>query len=133
MLIDICVRWAVERRQEGWAGHPGHLFRERGYDGGGIAELMAEASANGLARTASLAEALDVTEFVESYLSHEHRDGRGSSCTVAALGGDAARQPDDIKAQFAVGIESLATALQAGDDALPDTAPVLRAVRASRT
>ncbi|MDX2967103.1 TetR family transcriptional regulator [Streptomyces acidiscabies] len=77
-------------------------------------------AANGLARTASLAEALGVTEVVESHLPREHGDGRGSGCTVAALGGDTARQPDDIKAQFTAGIESLATALQAGGDALPD-------------
>ncbi|MCZ0985935.1 TetR/AcrR family transcriptional regulator [Streptomyces diastatochromogenes] len=118
------------------------LFRERGYDGVGVAELMAEAgfthggfykhfhsktdlmaeaSANGLSRTASLTEALDVAEFVDSYVSREHRDGRGEGCTITALSGDAARQPDGIKTEFTVGIESLMTALQAGGDASPDT------------
>ncbi|MFC4502538.1 MULTISPECIES: TetR/AcrR family transcriptional regulator [Streptomyces] len=117
------------------------LFRERGYDGVGVADLMAEAgfthggfykhfrskadlmaeaSANGLSRTASLTEALDIAEFVEHYVSREHRDGRGEGCTIAALSGDAARQPEDIKTEFAVGIESLTTALQAGGDASPD-------------
>ncbi|MEU6201769.1 TetR/AcrR family transcriptional regulator [Streptomyces sp. NPDC047061] len=117
------------------------LFRERGYDGVGVTELMAgagfthggfyknfpskaalmaEASANGLSRTASLAEALDVAEFVESYVSREHRDGRSDGCTIAALSGDAARQPEEFKAEFAVGIESLTAALQAGGDAAPD-------------
>jgi len=114
------------------------LFRERGYDGVGVADLMAaagfthggfykhfrskadlmaEASANGLSQTAARAEALDLAEFVESYLSREHRDRRAEGCTIAALSGDAARQPEDIKTQFAAGIESLTTALQAGGDA----------------
>ncbi|MPY57087.1 TetR family transcriptional regulator [Streptomyces spongiae] len=118
------------------------LFRERGYDGVGVAELMAEAgfthggfykhfrskadlmaeaSANGLSRTASLTETLDIAEFVESYVSREHRDGRGEGCTIAALSGDAARQPEDIRTEFAAGIESLTAALQAEGDASPDT------------
>ncbi|MEU5340413.1 helix-turn-helix domain-containing protein [Streptomyces sp. NPDC020766] len=110
------------------------LFRERGYDGVGVAELMAaagfthggfykhfsskadlmaEASASGLAQTAARTEDLDAAEFVEHYVSREHREGRGDGCTIAALGGDAARQPTDIKKEFAAGIESLLTALQA--------------------
>lgn len=118
------------------------LFRERGYDGVGVAELMAEAgfthggfykhfrskadlmaeaSANGLSTTASLTEALDVAEFVESYVSRDHRVGRGEGCTIAALSGDAARQPEDIKTEFALGVESLTAALQAGGSASPDT------------
>ncbi|MGW1785823.1 TetR/AcrR family transcriptional regulator [Streptomyces sp. NPDC002143] len=118
------------------------LFRERGYDGVGVAELMAEAgfthggfykhfrskadlmaeaSANGLSQTAARTEALDIAEFVESYVSREHRDGRGEGCTIAALSGDAARQPEDVRTEFAAGVESLTTALQAGGDASPDT------------
>src|SRR5687768_6633163 len=113
------------------------LFRERGYDGVGVAELMAaagfthggfykhfrskadlmaEASASGLSQTVARAEGLDPAEFVERYVSREHRDGRGDGCTVAALGGDAARQPADIKTEFAAGIESLLTALQSQCD-----------------
>ncbi|MGQ4387492.1 TetR/AcrR family transcriptional regulator [Streptomyces sp. SAS_270] len=110
------------------------LFRERGYDGVGVAELMAaagfthggfykhfrskadlmaEASASGLAQTATGAEGLGPAEFVESYVSREHRDGRGDGCTIATLSGDAARQSADIKTEFAAGIENLLTALQA--------------------
>ena len=106
------------------------LFRERGYDGVGVAELMAaagfthggfykhfrskadlmaEASASGLSQIAARAEGLDPAEFVESYVSREHRDGRGDGCTIAALSGDAARQPADIKAELAAGIEQLLT------------------------
>lgn len=109
------------------------LFRERGYDGVGVAELMAaagfthggfykhfrskadlmaEASASGLSQTAARTEGVDPAEFVENYVSREHRDGRSDGCTIAALSGDAARQSADIKTEFAAGIESLLTALQ---------------------
>lgn len=113
------------------------LFRERGYDGVGVAELMAaagfthggfykhfrskadlmaEASASGLSQIAARTEGLGPAEFVESYVSREHRDGRGDGCTIAALSGDAARQPADLKTEFAAGIENLLTALQAQSD-----------------
>ncbi|CAM5273840.1 TetR family transcriptional regulator OS=Streptomyces aurantiogriseus OX=66870 GN=GCM10010251_86860 PE=4 SV=1 [Streptomyces aurantiogriseus] len=113
------------------------LFRERGYDGVGVAELMAaagfthggfykhfrskadlmaEASASGLSQTAARTEGVDPAEFVERYVSREHRDGRGDGCTIAALSGDAARQPADIKTEFAAGIENLLTALQSQSD-----------------
>lgn len=104
------------------------LFRERGYDGVGVADLMAaagfthggfykhfgskadlmaEAAACGLAKTASAEEALDVAQFFQRYLSREHRDARSTGCTMAALCGDAARQPAAIKATFAEGLEGL--------------------------
>ncbi|ULR48500.1 TetR/AcrR family transcriptional regulator [Streptomyces deccanensis] len=113
------------------------LFRERGYDGVGVAELMAaagfthggfykhfrskadlmaEASTNGLSQTAARAEGLGPAEFVESYVSRDHRDGRGEGCTIAALSGDAARQPADLKGEFAAGIENLLTALRTQAD-----------------
>lgn len=113
------------------------LFRELGYDGVGVAELMAaagfthggfykhfrskaalmaEASASGLAQTAARAEGVDAAGFVEQYVSGEHRDGRGDGCTIAALSGDAARQHEDIKTEFAAGIEKLLATLQAQSD-----------------
>ncbi len=102
------------------------LFRERGYDGVGVAELMAaaglthggfykhfkskadlmaEAAAAGLEQSAVNTADLDVIAFVNQYLSRQHRDAPGEGCTMAALSGDAARQPDSIKAVFAEGIE----------------------------
>jgi TetR/AcrR family transcriptional repressor of nem operon len=102
------------------------LFRERGFDGVGVsdlmaaagfthggfykhfgskADLMAEASASSLSKSLAGAEALDVPGFIDVYLTREHRDGRSSGCTMAALCGDAARQSDDLKATFAEGIE----------------------------
>jgi len=102
------------------------LFRERGYDGVGVADLMAaagfthggfykhfgsktdlmaEAAACGLANSADAAISSDLTDFMSHYVSREHRDNPGSGCTMAALCADAARQPESVKAAFAAGIE----------------------------
>lgn len=114
------------------------LFRERGYDGVGVADLMAaagfthggfykqfrsksdlmaEAAACGIAQTVALSEGADIERFVQAYLSREHRDARATGCTVAALSGDAARQPDAVRATFAAGIEELLAALGAAEGA----------------
>ncbi|MFP6847610.1 MAG: TetR family transcriptional regulator [Pseudomonas sp.] len=108
------------------------LFRERGYDGVGIADLMAaaglthggfykhfasktellaEASSCGFAQGAAKAEGMSAVEFVKHYLSREHRDMRGEGCTMAALCADAARQPESIKTAFASGFESMLATL----------------------
>ena len=87
------------------------LFRERGYDGVGVADLMAESAACGIAQTVALSAGADAPEFVRYYLSREHRDARATGCTMAALGGDAARQSDAVRAEFAAGIENLLTVL----------------------
>ncbi|MFG2961219.1 TetR/AcrR family transcriptional regulator [Streptomyces sp. NPDC048291] len=162
MSIDIYICLTVERRPwKGWlhmrvtkaqaeqnrahiVATAARLFRERGYDGVGVAELMAaagfthggfyrhfrskgdlmaEASASGLSQTAARTEGLDPAEFVEYYVSREHRDGRGDGCTIAALSGDAARQPADIGAEFAAGIENLLTGLQSRSDTSGDAGP----------
>lgn len=104
----------------------GELFRERGYDGVGVAELMAaaglthggfykhfkskadlmaEAAAEGLAQSTANTADVDLSAFVNQYLSRQHRDTPGNGCTMAALCGDAARQPEFIKVVFAAGIE----------------------------
>jgi len=108
------------------------VFRERGYDGVGVvdlmaaagfthggfykqfdskAELMAESAACGIAQTVAQAAGVTVSDFARFYLSREHRDARGEGCSMAALGGDAARQSDAVRATFANGIESLLAAL----------------------
>ncbi len=115
------------------------LFRERGYDGVGIADLMAvagfthggfykhfpskaellaEAAACGFGQSAAKAEGVDAVGFVEHYLSREHRDDRGDGCTMASLCGDAARQSESVKAAFATGVESLLATLANHPDAL---------------
>lgn len=114
------------------------LFRDRGYDGVGVVDLMAaagfthggfykqfrsktdlmaESAACGIAQTVALGTGVEVPEFVRHYLSRKHRDARATGCTMAALGADAARQPDAVRTTFAAGIENLLNALEPGDSA----------------
>lgn len=109
------------------------LFRERGYEGVGVAELMAkagftqggfykhfgskadlmaEAAENSLAKSLASTCDIDIPGFVNLYVSRDHRDGRGTGCTLAALCGDAARQSGDLKATFASGVENTLAALE---------------------
>ena len=109
------------------------LFRERGFDGVGVADLMAaagfthggfykhfgskadlmaEAAASGLAQSLTNSAGIDVPGFVNLYVSRDHRDAPGGGCTMAALCGDAARQSPELKATFASGIESTLAALE---------------------
>lgn len=110
------------------------LFRERGFDGVGVAELMAaagftqggfykhfgskadlmaEAAANGLAQSLANSVEMEAGEFFEVYLSRQHRDHRGGGCTLAALCADAARQSETLKETFANGLENTLQALEA--------------------
>ncbi|AZF50815.1 Transcriptional regulator, AcrR family [Pseudomonas sp. R4-34-07] len=125
------------------------VFRERGFDGVGVADLMAaagfthggfykhfgskadlmaEASATSFARSLAGAETLNVKDFIDMYVSRAHRDSRATGCTMAALCGDAARQSDDLKSTFAEGIEQMLQTLgekyPTGPDAAPDAARV---------
>lgn len=114
------------------------LFRERGYDGvsvadlmaaagfthGGFykqfrskADLMAEAAACGIAQIAAQTAGMDLESFLRSYLSRAHRDTRASGCTFAALSGDAARQTDEVRAPFAEGIASFLESMCPADAA----------------
>jgi TetR/AcrR family transcriptional repressor of nem operon len=115
------------------------LFRERGYDGVGVADLMAsagfthggfykhfgskadlmaEAAAVGLQEIADKSEGVGPVDYVERYLSRAHRDSPGDGCTMAALSGDAARQTPAVKATFAQGIDNLLATLAHQDGAL---------------
>jgi TetR/AcrR family transcriptional repressor of nem operon len=73
---------------------------------------MAEAATIGFSQTEAMIGGVDLVEFVKPYLSRDHRDARSDGCTMAALCGDAARQPEAIKAAFAAGVESLLANLQ---------------------
>lgn len=104
------------------------LFRERGYDGVSVADLMAaagfthggfykhfrskadlmsEAAACGFAQMDAKSSNAERAALVRSYLSREHRDAPGDGCTLAALSADAARQAPEVKQVFAQGIEQL--------------------------
>jgi TetR/AcrR family transcriptional repressor of nem operon len=103
------------------------LFRERGFDGVGVAELMecaglthggfynhfrskdnliAEATAKGFEEIAELYADQGTLDAIELYISREHRDSRGQGCPAAALSCEVARQSDQTKTVFAAGIEN---------------------------
>src|SRR4051812_28849306 len=108
------------------------LFRQHGFDGIGLKDLMegagltqgafykqfaskddlaAQASARALesasGRWSAAAEANPkdpLGAVIAFYLSIGHREERGDGCPVVALGSDAARQGADVKASFEAGI-----------------------------
>jgi TetR/AcrR family transcriptional regulator, transcriptional repressor for nem operon len=110
------------------------LFRERGFDGIGLKDLMegagltqgafykqfaskddlaAQASKRALEsasrRWSAAAEANPkdpLGAVVAFYLSMGHREERMDGCPVVALGSDAARQSVDVKASFEAGIKN---------------------------
>lgn len=126
------------------------LFRERGFNGVGLNELMAAADLThggfykqfeskdeliALAADQALSEGVDMwarvvptshensfRALVEFYLSTEHRDRVGESCAFAALGADAARHSKTLRQTFQAGILKHLAALDAILSDAPDEA-----------
>ena len=101
------------------------LFRERGFDGIGVADLMneaglthggfyghfsskddliAEASARALTRSLMLLSDLaerapddPLSAIARAYLNNKHRDEPGTGCVLAALGSDVSRQGPAVR------------------------------------
>jgi len=116
----------------------GTLFRERGFDGIGVADIMKRAglthggfyghfaSKDDLA--AEITERIltrqgwlerltgtatpSVGDVVRSYLSPRHRDNRGAGCMFAAVGSDVVRQPRSVRRAFTEGLRHRIDALQ---------------------
>lgn len=109
------------------------MFRDRGFDGVGVADLMeraglthggfynhfaskealiTEASAKGFVETSERYAGYDVGDVIDAYISRTHRDARGQGCPAAALSGEAARLPEDTRAVFGEGIAGLVAALE---------------------
>jgi len=131
------------------------LFRERGFEGVSVADVMqaaglthggfyghfaskealaAEAAAHALMQTASRWSATlessgmgALERIVDAYLSPRHRDQPGAGCAIAALGPDVARQADPVRAAFAAEVENLITVLSGF---LPGEDPARRRSRA---
>lgn len=117
----------------------GQLFRERGYDGIGVADLMrsaglthggfyghfaskddliAQSSTRALQRSvekwqrlASAAPHHPLAAIVQSYLSTRHRDHPGHGCSLTALGGDMARQNPLLRQSVTGGLRALVAEL----------------------
>jgi TetR/AcrR family transcriptional repressor of nem operon len=110
------------------------LFRERGIDGVGVAEigkhaglthgalyaqfpskdaLAAAALADGAARanrrmnTAVKGGEPRLTDHLDTYLSSQHRDDLGGGCAMAASASEIARQPRDVSVAFTDGFNQL--------------------------
>jgi len=116
----------------------GTLFRERGFDGSGVDDIMKRAglthggfyghfgSKDDLAAETCTsvmagerwAERLtgapnpSLGAVVGAYLSPRRRDAPGRGCFLAALGSDVARQPRSVRRAFTEGLRSRVDALQ---------------------
>ena len=116
----------------------GMLFRERGFDGIGIADIMkraglthggfyghfgskedlaAEITARVLGgegwpeRMTGIANP-SLADVVRKYLTPRHRDDAGHGCLFAALGSDVVRQPRAVRRAFSDGLRLRIKALQ---------------------
>jgi TetR/AcrR family transcriptional repressor of nem operon len=140
-------RRAVKVTKEQAAAHraaivaaAGRLFRERGFDGVGVAEitraaglthggfyghfaskdaLAAEACGQAFAESLERLEARldrpdgDLLRYIDSYLSERHRDRRDGGCPMAAYGTEVPHQGEAVQAQFAKGVGRFVAALAA--------------------
>lgn len=108
------------------------LFREKGFDGIGVADIMksaglthggfygqfaskddlaAQACGKSLDRSVARWKELSegeapLTAIVNSYLATSHRDKPGSGCALSALSADAIRQPDAVRSVFTGAVTS---------------------------
>ena len=138
------MRITKEKRQENHdriLAIASQMFRERGFEGVGVADLMekaglthggfynhfaskdaliAEASAQGFVQTAERYAGYGVGDVIDAYISRQHRDARGVGCPAAALSGEAARLPQDTRAVFGEGIAGLLAGLEGSLAGRPD-------------
>ena len=113
-----------------------HLFRQRGFDGVGVADLMkasglthggfyghfqskeqlmAEAVGQAMDGKDSIWSVLEkkapdqaIADLIERYVSPEHRDDMADGCAMAALGPDAARKPGFVRQGLERGLRRFA-------------------------
>ena len=134
------------------------LFREKGFDGIGLAEIMQaaglthggfykhfgskddlEAQATGVALARNAADwrrlfegaaARPLSAFIDEYLSPHHRDDLGKGCAIAALGADVARQGERVRSALTGGLEPF---LQLLSNAIPGRSKAVRRRKAIAT
>ena len=124
----------------------GRLFRERGIDGVGVAEISKKAglthgalyahfpSKEALAAEAFAAASQEgweqvtadrdghpatLTDLLDYYLSFEHRDNLATSCPLSASASEIGRQDKIVCARFTEGFEQLVALIQGGLGASP--------------
>jgi TetR/AcrR family transcriptional repressor of nem operon len=120
----------------------GRLFRERGFDGVSVSEVMKAAGLThgafyGYFRSkddlfaATLSELTSArrprrewTETIARYLSPAHRDDGAGGCPVAALAAETSRQSPPARAAMTQGVERMIARI--GDTAPGDTAAARR-------
>jgi TetR/AcrR family transcriptional regulator, transcriptional repressor for nem operon len=125
------------------------LFRERGIDGVGVAEiskaaglthgalygqfpskqaLVAEALTHGMAASQACMTApkphgaSTLSDQLNLYLSLDHRDNLAGGCAMAASASEIGRQDEAISARLAVGFEQMVGSVQAALEATTPTA-----------
>lgn len=126
----------------------GRLFRQRGFERVGVAEitreaglthggfyghfaskdaLAAEALTAAFAESRALVEAATLEGWVRSYLSRAHRDHPESGCPIPALAADVAQGAEPIRRAFAEGLSTLTAAVAARLDHLGEAERAARA------
>ena len=131
----------------------GRLFRERGIDGVGVAEickaaglthgalyaqftskdaLAAEALAEGIKGSGARLQKVTSSDnalgdLLDYYISRRHRDDLASGCPLAASASEIARQDEAVSARFVDGFERMVDRVEA---TLRDVPPSLRHERA---
>jgi TetR/AcrR family transcriptional regulator, transcriptional repressor for nem operon len=136
----------------------GRLFRERGFGGVAVADIMqkaglthggfyahfdskadleVEASAaallSGVSKFVSNRNESGRVEFsrvIDAYLSAEHRDNAGSGCTLAALASEAARSTRALRHAFEEGLDSYVNAIA---KVIPEASTVAKRQKAIAT
>ena len=129
----------------------GALFRAKGFDGVGVADIMkaadlthggfyghftskddlvAQASKRAMAHAATNWERVvadapgaPFAALLKHYLSERHRDDPGKGCVFAALAADASRSGKIVRTAFAEGLEPLIDILA---DAIPERSKTVR-------
>src|SRR5580700_5775442 len=76
------------------------LFRERGIDGIGVADLMKAAGLTHGGFYGHFKSKEDLVAQAATYLTPKHRDATGRGCPMAALGSEIARQGPPVRRAF---------------------------------
>ncbi len=132
-------REQVAQNRDALVQAAGRLFRERGIDGVGVAEickqaglthgalyaqfpskeaLAAEALADGVARSNAWMTARrgarepTLTDHLDAYLSSQHRNELEKGCAMAASASEIARQPDNVSVAFTDGFSQLVDVIE---------------------